>query len=234
MSVETVDKSSSKQRLAENSAAPKPVLGIFAKEPIPGQVKTRLCPPLSPTEAAELYQVMLEETVAAMNQGPFALVLFYVGQEEYFRAAFPQLTLLPQPRGDLGQRMEQALCLLLDQGHPAAALIGSDSPDLHPLRVAEAFLLLGQADCVTIPADDGGYVLVGERRHHPELFYDIPWSTPQVLDTTRDRATGLRIDYCELAPSEDVDDLASLKRLLQRSPDSATAKFTWSRLAHYL
>ncbi len=227
-----VDKLLTGQRAADKSNSQATVLGIFAKEPVPGQVKTRLCPPLAPTEAAELYRVMLEETVARMSEGPFALVLFYAGRQDYFRTAFPALRLIPQAEGDLGRRMEQALRLLLEEGFAAAALIGSDSPDLPLDRVAEAFATLAQADCVTTPAGDGGYVLIASRRHRPGLFCDIPWSTPQVLDATRHRAAELGIDYRELAPWEDIDDLASLKCLLQRSPDSATAKYALTRLAH--
>ncbi len=210
------------------------MLGIFAKEPRPGQVKTRLCPPLSPTEAAGLYRACLEETVTAMRRGSFALVIFYSGHKDYFSAAFAGLPLLPQAEGDLGRRMEQALRLLLGRGHPAAALIGSDSPDLPLARIEDAFALLQRTDCVTAPADDGGYVLVGERRHHPELFCDIPWSTPQVLAATRSRAAELGIGYLELPPWDDVDDLASLSRLLQRSPGSTTAQFALAHLAHHL
>ena len=222
------------QQLAEKKASLRPVLGIFAKEPVPGRVKTRLCPPLSATEAAEVYRVCLEETVGAMIRGPFTLVLFHAGREQYFRGAFPGLPLFPQAEGDLGRRMEQALKTLLEHGHTSAVLIGSDSPDLPLARVEEAIAVLARADCVTVPAGDGGYVLVGEHRHHPELFRDIPWSTPRVLDATRRRAAELNIDYRELASWEDVDDLVSLKRLLQRSPRSATAKFTLARLAHCL
>jgi uncharacterized protein len=233
-SVEMVDKSSMEQRLSEQSNVSGPILGIFAKEPVPGQVKTRLCPPLTPVEAAELYRTCLEETVASMSRGYFALVLFYAGRKEFFREAFPGLRLIPQTEGDLGRRLEQALHFLLSQGHSAAALIGSDSPDLPLAKVESALATLAQVDCVITPAEDGGYVLVGERRHHPELFCGIPWSTPQVLAATRHRATELGIDYRELAPWEDIDDLASLKRLLQRSPRSATAKFAMARLTPHL
>jgi rSAM/selenodomain-associated transferase 1 len=222
------------QHLAEPEASLGPVLGIFAKEPVPGRVKTRLCPPLSAAEAAAVSQVCLAETVATMSRGPFVLVLFYAGREEYFRRSYPGLPLVPQAEGDLGRRMERALAALLQQGHGAAALIGSDSPDLPLARVEAAFAALGQADCVIVPAEDGGYVLVGERRHHPELFDNIPWSTARVLDATRRRATEIGIAYRELAPWADVDDLDSLKRLLHRSPGSATAAFALARLAHCL
>jgi len=202
----------------------KVVLGIFAKEPVAGRVKTRLSPPFSPVEAADIYRVCLEETVAAMRGAGFDPVLFYDGEAGNFRRAFPGVRLLPQGEGDLGERMERALRMLRAGGCQAAALIGSDTPDLPVALVQEAFAALREADVVVAPAADGGYVLVGERRHVPELFGNIPWSTAGVLAATRQRAADLAIDYREVGGWEDVDDLASLRRLLARSPASATAR----------
>ncbi|MEJ2201220.1 MAG: TIGR04282 family arsenosugar biosynthesis glycosyltransferase [Desulfuromonadaceae bacterium] len=209
-------------------------LGLFAKEPFPGRVKTRLCPPLSPTEAAALYAACLQETVATLNGGPFALTLFFSGREDFFRTNFPELKRVPQTEGDLGRRLEQALAGLFAQGHETAALIGSDSPDLPLARVEAALAALNRVDCVTIPAADGGYVLIGTRRNRPELFRNMPWSTPRLLAATRQRAVSLGLSYHELSPWEDIDDLPSLQRLLQRSPHCATARFARSRIARHI
>jgi rSAM/selenodomain-associated transferase 1 len=212
----------------------KAVLGIFAKEPVAGRVKTRLCPPLSAAEAAALYRRCLEETVATMAGAGFALVLFFDGDADYFRRAFPGLRCIPQGEGDLGVRMERALRVLLAEGSEAAALIGSDTPDLPVAQVVEAFVALRQVDVVVAPAADGGYVLVGERRHVPELFYDIPWSTAGVLAATRRRAAELEVDFREVDGWEDVDDIASLRRLVARSPGSRTAQYLRAQLSRYL
>ena len=210
------------------------VLGIFAKEPVAGRVKTRLCPPLSAAEAAGLYRVCLEETVATMGGAGFDLVLFFDGNADYFRLAFPGLKRIPQGEGDLGERMERALRTLLAGGFGTAALIGSDTPDLPVTLVEGAFAALRQADVVVAPAGDGGYVLVGERRHVPELFHDIPWSTDGVLAMTRQRAVDLEVDYREVSGWEDVDDLPSLRQLVERSPGSRTAQYLRTRLGQYL
>jgi rSAM/selenodomain-associated transferase 1 len=198
------------------------VLGIFAKEPVAGEVKTRLCPPLTSEQACRLYRAFLEETVTVMGAGPFDLVLFYSGRESFFRGAFPGLPLAPQGEGSLGVRMSRALETLLAGAGPAA-LIGSDIPDLPLSLVQGAFRALDRVDVVTIPAADGGYVLVGERRHHPPLFRDIPWSSNAVLAATRRRAAEGGISYAEVGSWDDVDDLASLERLILRTPDSPTA-----------
>ncbi|NIQ93961.1 MAG: glycosyltransferase, partial [Desulfuromonadales bacterium] len=63
----------------------KQAVGIFAKQPVAGRVKTRMCPPLSPSQAAALYETSLRETVDAMLQANFDLVLFYAGDGDWFR-----------------------------------------------------------------------------------------------------------------------------------------------------
>jgi len=231
--VEIVDKLLPRQISSEPKQAVGPLLGIFAKAPISGRVKTRLCPPLTAAEAAELYRVSLAETVTGMSRGRFATLIFYDGPEEFFRTAFPDVQRLPQGPGDLGERMQRALAEMFSRGRGAVALIGSDSPDLPVAWVEQAFSWLQQTDIVTIPACDGGYALIGLRRQQPALFRNIPWSTADVLTATRRRATELAASYRELSVWEDVDDFAALQRLVQRSPDSATAVFARTRLARY-
>ncbi|MFA5515496.1 MAG: TIGR04282 family arsenosugar biosynthesis glycosyltransferase [Desulfuromonadales bacterium] len=199
------------------------VLGIFAKEPLPGRVKTRLCPPLSPEQAAALYHTSLVETITRLTTGPWHTVVFYSGDRGFFREEFPDAWLKEQAGGDLGQRMGVAMQYLLTIGQ-CAILIGSDTPDLPLTHLQHAFAALMQRDFVIAPAADGGYVLVGERIHHPALFRDISWSTPEVLPVTRSRALEMGIASTEVEPWEDMDDLASLQRLLTRSPNSATAQ----------
>ncbi len=228
--MEIVDKSTGDEPLAGSSQG---CIGIFAKEPLPGQVKTRLSPPLTPDEAAHFYRICLEETVARLTALPFPLTLFFAGGEAYFRSRFPQVRRVPQASGNLGTRMDRALAHLLAAGRPAL-LVGSDSPDLPTCRITEAFSALTVADAVAVPALDGGYVLIGERRHHPRLFIDIPWSTPEVLLRTRLRAAEMGLRWRELAPWEDVDDLPSLRRLIERSPATASAGHAGRHLACYL
>lgn len=205
-------------------------LGIFAKEPLPGRVKTRLCPPLTAEDAARLYRAALEETLAAMAGVPAGLTLFYDGDGAFFREHFPGLRLAPQGEGDLGARLERALGRLLASGARAAALIGSDSPDLPPSLVAAAFTALREDDLAVIPAVDGGYVLIGARACQPEIFRNIPWSTPQVWPATRQKAARLGLRVHVVGQWEDMDDLAALQRLIRRSPDSRTALLAWQLL----
>ncbi len=217
------------QKSRANGAGAPTVLGVFAKEPVPGKVKTRLCPPLSADEAAALYRVSLEETLSSMGVTSASLVVFYDGREAFFRAAFPGIALIDQGQGDLGCRLDRAFALLFDRGAAAAVIIGSDSPDLPPELAEDAFAALERHDCVIAPSRDGGYVLVGQRRHHPGLFRNIPWSSSRVLEQTRRNIAALQIGCHELASWEDIDDIPSLRRLIERSPHSATARFAVSR-----
>jgi len=207
------------------------VLGIFAKQPIAGRVKTRLCPPLSPQQAAELYRTCLQETVLAMAEAPAERVLFFDGDGTFFAETFPDLRLIPQSDGDLGRRLDRAFAQLFAEGCSAVALIGSDSPDLPMPLVADAFSALNNHDLAVAPARDGGYVLIGQSVHSPELFCDMPWSSADLWPATRQRGEELGLSCRELDGWEDLDDLASLQRLCQRSPASPTAQLARRILA---
>jgi len=206
------------------------VLGIFAKEPRPGRVKTRLCPPLTAEQAAQLYAVALQETVERMAGGPWQLRLFVDGDGAWFAEHFPTLPRSRQVGDDLGARMQHALQQLLAESE-RAALIGSDSPDLPLAQIEQAFAALAGHQAVSIPAADGGYVLIGARKNSPPLFTGIPWSGDRVLQATRERAQATGTAYIEVGGWEDIDDADSLKRLLQRSPQSATARHAGALLA---
>lgn len=229
--METVEKLSRIEKLiplVERSAV---LVGIMVKEPLAGQVKTRLCPPLTPEEAARLYAVMMQETVQRLAAGPIPVVLFYAGSAAYFEKLFPGLPLWPQASGDLGQRLNEAMDHLLATGCRSAALIGSDSPDLPLAQVDAAFAALVANDVVTIPAGDGGYVLVGCSRPCAPLFEGIAWSTAAVLEQTRRQAEQQGLRYAEIGGWGDIDDIAALRDLLQRAPETATARFARLELA---
>lgn len=224
--------------IVDNSPAPgrkTSVLGVYAKQPEPGKVKTRLCPPLSHQQAAGLYRCALQETVQRMQRVPgFELVICYAGERDWFAQTFPGIELLPQQGGDLGARMADSLHRLLLQGYRQAVLIGSDAPDLPLSLVEQAFVALLQAEVVLAPAGDGGYVLIGESRHRPELFQGIPWSTDAVLPETLRRIEQLQIEAVQLAAWEDLDDYQALVDFLQRSPHSQTAAYLRQHLPHQL
>ncbi|MGK2906701.1 MAG: TIGR04282 family arsenosugar biosynthesis glycosyltransferase [Desulfuromonadales bacterium] len=211
-----------------------PVIGLFAKEPVPGQVKTRLTPPLSAEQACVFYGVALQETVTQLLSTGVPLVICYAGRRDWFSTAFPGLPLLAQAGEDLGIRMSNAIQALFAAGGVPVLLAGSDSPDLPISLVRLALMQLQETDVATVPCHDGGYVIVGMRRPATEIFEGIPWSTSRVLEATRQRSRELGLTYHETAYWDDLDELDDLRRLVARSPRSQTAQHVVTALGKLL
>jgi glycosyltransferase A (GT-A) superfamily protein (DUF2064 family) len=102
-------------------------------------------------------------------------------------------------------------------------VIGTDCPVLEVAHLQQAAAALATHDAVLIPAEDGGYVLIGLRRAQPEVFADVAWGTPQVLATTRQRLRSAGLSLRELPALWDIDRPADLARLLATRPDLAGA-----------
>jgi len=211
-----------------------PVIGMFAKQPVPGQVKTRLTPPLSPEQACRLYRAALRESLSRLLNMGVTIAICYAGERSWFQEAFPGLPLFCQHGEGLGARMGHAVEELFAAGGGPVLLAGSDSPDLPLWLVEEAIDHLQAKDVVSVPCRDGGYAIIGLRQPTTELFIDIPWSTPEVLEATRRRCRELGLSYHETACWDDIDDLADLQRLVARSPGSLTARHIVEELAELL
>jgi len=166
------------------------LLIIFAKEPRPGHVKTRLIPPLSPAAAALLYHSFLLDILEEMGRVPkVRLALAYTPSEArgFFQTmAAPDIDLFPQEGEDLGERMARACARGFAAGYGPVLVRGSDTPDLPAAVVAEAREVLAAkaAQVVLGPANDGGYYLVGLNAPQPQLFQGPVWSSSTVLEDT--------------------------------------------------
>lgn len=190
-------------------------LAIFAKEPLPGRVKTRLIPPLTPVEAAGLYRAMLGDVLTRASSIPGVepwLFLDPGGDGTRLPAAAIPLPRRLQEGSDLGVRMENCFRELFAAGCTEVAIIGSDSPDLPAAHIAAAFTRLQTTDVVYGPSEDGGYYLIALKAVHDVLFRDIPWSSGKELELSRARAAsaGLTVDF--LPSWYDVDTPADLER----------------------
>jgi rSAM/selenodomain-associated transferase 1 len=187
------------------------VLIIFAKEPSPGQVKTRLCPPLSPQAAARLYGLFLEDVLEEMARLPqikIALAYTPASARPFFQnLAAPGMQLVAQAEEDLGERLRQAFDWGFAQRAGTVLIRNSDSPDLPGRLVTEAQEVLeGRgAQVVLGPCPDGGYYLVGLKSPQPQLFHDITWSGPAVLADTLARAGSLGLTVHLLPSWLDID-----------------------------
>ncbi|MDX1512905.1 MAG: TIGR04282 family arsenosugar biosynthesis glycosyltransferase [Gammaproteobacteria bacterium] len=202
-----------------NDAVATPIL-VFARAPVPGQVKSRLAESVGAVRAATLYDAWMEAAVTVAvgaRLGPVTLYCAPDPSHPRFReiARRHGVGLAAQEGADLGERMHRALATAL-AGAGAAILIGTDCPSLDTgyLRQAARLLADRSAPVVIGPARDGGYVLLGASRLDPALFLEVPWGGPRVLETTRARLTTLGWTWRELAPLQDMDrpeDLAFLE-----------------------
>jgi uncharacterized protein len=188
-------------------------LAIFAKTPLPGLVKTRLTPPLSPEEAADLYRCMLLDTIARVDSLAYDTFIFYDGDEQFFREAAPELGLFPQDGEDLGLRLERAFSTLISLGYRTRVVIGTDAPDLPLPFIEEAFRnMAAGSDVVFGPAEDGGYYLVALGGDYGKLFHEIPWSSAQVLERSLERVSDAGLTATLLPAWYDVDSFEDLYR----------------------
>jgi rSAM/selenodomain-associated transferase 1 len=191
---------------------------VFAKAPIPGQVKTRLIPFVEAKSAASLHKRLVFHsliTVTSSGLGPVELWCTPSAEHPFFKLCaekFP-LVLHKQADGDIGRRMAYAFDHTLRKVS-SALLIGTDCPSLNQDHLKEAAEVLAQGtDAVIGPAEDGGYVLLGLKRFAPELFGGISWGTDLVLEETRRRLRELAWQWRELEVRWDVDRPADLDRL---------------------
>ena len=213
-----LDPATSVQR-PENQCA----LAVMTKVPRAGYVKTRLVPPLTPEEAAELNVCFLRDTAEAIQQACVsnaAGVAVYtpVGFEAAYDNILPsEFQLLPQRGDGFGERLAFAAEDLFRCGFGSVCLIDSDSPTVRSDVYVQAIALLAQPnDSVVLgPSDDGGYYLIGLKKFHRSLFERIDWSTERVLKQTRNRAEELSLEISLLPNGYDVDDRASLNRLCE-------------------
>ncbi len=212
----------------------RPRLLVFAKEPAPGAVKTRLVPPLSAQAAADLAAACVADTLraaAAVDGIDVWLAVTPAGAAPAF--APHGVPCVAQADGDLGRRMCAALAGALADGAPAAAVLGSDSPDLPPSVLAAAFAALQEHDAVVGGCPDGGFYLLGVRRPPAlDLLAGIAWSSGGEGAATRERLRAVGSGIAELPVWPDLDtpaDLYALAARLAGSPGVAPHVEAWLR-----
>lgn len=200
---------------------------MFARAPVPGQVKSRLAAVIGEQAALEAHIRLVEHTLLQVGgaennpqlknsrhelwiAGDISLPLIRHWSDRF------EFDLQAQCAGDLGARMRHALNT--PAGCGASVLIGSDCPTIDSAYVEAAFAALADADVVLGPTEDGGYGLIATCRDLPELFVSMPWSTDRVLTETRARCDRLAL-RCTLLPMIwDVDTALDWQRFLRQVP----------------
>ena len=192
------------------------VIVVFAKRPAPGAVKTRMCPPLAPDQAAALYAAMLDDVLATTASAAAAaraetwLAVHPAGAvRELIARCPPGFRGLPQRGADLAERMEVAVASAAAAGFDRILLRGSDNPALPGEELARGLAALDDADVAVGPDRDGGYGWIALRGPAPGLF-DHPMSTASVLEDTLARAAALGLRARTLSASFDLDTAADL------------------------
>ncbi len=178
-----------------------PAVAVLAKAPVPGRVKTRLCPPLRPEEAAGLAAAAIADTLQAVDATRDARrVLVVDGVAPPTPAGF---RVLPQRAGDLAHRLAGAVA---DVGGPVL-VVGMDTPQVAPDMLDRALDALGRPDTdgVLGPALDGGYWAIGLTRADPRVFDRVPMSVASTgaRQLARMRELGLRVQL--LPAMRDID-----------------------------
>ena len=196
-------------------------IAILAKAPVPGLAKTRLIPTIGAHAAAALQERLTERAVAtalAADVGPVTIWCAPDGTHDTFLklVARSRITLRRQPEGDIGARMLAATAA----GRGPTVVIGTDCPALTEVHLrGAANALRNGTDVILIPAEDGGYVLIGTRSAQPPLFAGIAWGTKTVLAETRARIIQQRLILTEQPPLWDVDTENDLARLEREYPE---------------
>lgn len=203
----------------------RPALIVFAKAPEAGRVKTRLTPPLSPADAAALYEAFLRDALdryarlGAEAGGP-AVRLYLAAPTSRFAGdpadLVPDGVSVHPQRGDgLGERMLRAFVETFAAGHDRAIVVGTDHPTLPEAFFGLTFEALGDPlTAVLGPSDDGGYYLLGLNDIVPDLF-DMAYSHPDVFEDTLERVMEVDLTPVVLPAHYDVDDEATLRRLVE-------------------
>jgi rSAM/selenodomain-associated transferase 1 len=191
-------------------------VAVLAKAPLPGLAKTRLIPALSAEGAAALQEKLIERAVTTAHKATVGPVTLWAAPD----AAHPlfaalrqrfKVALTQQPDGDLGARMHAAVV----GANGPALVIGTDCPALTADHLRKAADALRSHDAVSVPAEDGGYVLIGLRKPQAALFSGMKWGTAIVMAETRRRLQSLGLSWREFPMLWDVDtpeDLARLRR----------------------
>jgi uncharacterized protein len=188
---------------------------VMAKEPRPGRVKTRLCPPCTPEEAAELAAAAIADTLAAVAAcGADRRVIALDGEPGPW---LPEgFEVVPQVDGPLGRRLDAAWAAVDGPG----VQIGMDTPQVDgPLLDVALGLLADGAPCVLGDATDGGWWAIGLQRAVPDLFAPVPTSRDDTGALQRERCRELGLEVTDLPALTDVDHVDDALEVARAAPD---------------
>ena len=194
---------------------------VFAREPVPGEVKTRLAEGVGALAAAEVYAAILEHTLEVAKSSGARVVLSVADVPSGAWVREMNIAVEIQRGADIGDRLHDAFDRRFDEGEQRVVIIGSDCPWSAATHIVRASAKLGGADAVLGPTKDGGYWLLAQRPPGLPLFARIPWSSPETLELTRSRIRALGGTWSELEELIDIDTAEDLEIVLSdpRTPE---------------
>lgn len=190
-------------------------LAVLAKSPVPGRVKTRLCPPLHAEDAARLAEAALRDTLAAVAASPCDRHLLVLDgcPGPWLPRGFD---VVPQCDGGLGERLAGAFAVADDR----MVLVGMDTPQVTPGHLTDALARLADdaTDAVIGDAPDGGYWAIGFDREQPGAFTGVPMSTDRTAEAQRRRLAELGLQVALLPSLRDVDHYTDAEQVACAAP----------------
>jgi glycosyltransferase A (GT-A) superfamily protein (DUF2064 family) len=205
-------------------------LVVLAKEPVPGHVKTRLCPPCSPAEAARVAAAALADTLdAALGSGADRVVLALDGRPGAWCP--PGVVVVGQGHGALDQRLAHAWSH--GTGRGPALQVGMDTPQVSAAELDRAMSALVDdgVDAVLGPATDGGWWALGMRRPRPEAVLGVPTSRPDTGARQAARLAALGLRTRLLDPYTDIDTWPDALAVADQAPGTRVAAIVGSLVA---
>jgi uncharacterized protein len=197
-------------------------LAVIAKAPVAGRVKTRLCPPCTPEQAAALAQASLRDTLAAMDGVRDPRVRRAIVLEGAPGPWCGDATIVAQRGGAwLDQRLANGFA---DLGGGPTLIIGMDTPQVTAAQLEGAVAALASSDAVLGPAPDGGYWCIGLRRPDPRALLGVPMSVDHTLMAQRARLGGLGLSLAEVDELTDVDTIEDAETVAAAAPDTHFAR----------
>jgi rSAM/selenodomain-associated transferase 1 len=189
---------------------------VFSKAPVVGQVNTRLVPYITAEQAASLHEELTHDRLRMCTTADLCDVELWCSPDTRHPFFFDcrqryGVQLQTQNGNDLGERMSAALQTMLGR-YKKIIIIGTDAPALDIDTIDAVVNQLEHSDIVLVPAEDGGYVLLGASKHHQDLLVDVPWGTEGVLASTVRNIERLGLSYSLLGECWDVDRPEDLER----------------------
>lgn len=196
----------------------KDALILFTRVPIPGQTKTRLMPFLTGEECARLHACFVKDIYEKAKQVDADIFVFFTPKDEkklLQQVLDNETVCLPQFGDDLGERMKNAIGIVLRMGYEKVILIGTDIPQIHPETLKNAFDNLGGKDIVIHPTFDGGYYLIGMKKEYDSIWKIERYGTNTVIYDTLQHMRNEKLSTAVGQMYYDVDDKGDLYHLYE-------------------